>query len=97
MQNLRFDRIHAEINWRLLGSLGNKNAEHELKRRCINAIESKTIQNLFEPITVHETNPRTQVIRTAFISENKIASSLNSTGVMDLIYICINAQKQHDI
>lgn len=92
MHELRFERIKQEIYWRLLASFNNHSVEQELNERCINAIKTKSLENLCSPITIVKELKNHGPMVYFSATEQRISEVLSETGVMDIICMCINAQ-----
>ena len=91
MQNLNIARLNDELDSRLYGSLGNRKAETELKNRCLKAVESGSIKNLFDAIEIRNADSIINLSAISVISNPAVTSTLASTGALDLVYLCINA------
>ena len=91
MAILNLDRIEFEVANRLHGLLNNSEAEHMLRDRCVKAITLRSIDHaeLFNGISVSKPNAIVRVIKS-----EQIVDALKTSGVLDLVSICINAQQE---
>lgn len=93
MSQLNFDHLEYEVTNRLRGAFRNPVAERLLKERCINAVKLCNINqsNLFDGISITKPNSAARVIKS-----EQVVHALKTTGVMDLVSICINAQQEEN-
>lgn len=93
MTQLNFDRIEFEVTNRLRGTFRNPVAESLLKERCVSAVKLGTLNQteLFSGIIVTKPNLTIHVVKS-----EQVVHALKSTGVLDLVSICINAQKEEN-
>lgn len=87
MTELKFDRIEMEVANRLYGTFQNPVAEQLLQERCISAVAIGSIccTNLFDDININNLQ---------IIKSDQVLAVLTNSGVLDLVTICINAEKE---
>lgn len=93
MSKLNFERFEFEVINRLRGALNSITAERILSDRCINAVKMKSFDHadVFKKIHIYSTSSTVPV---RIIQTSQIITTLQNTGVMDLVSICINAQNK---
>ncbi|MBO5178987.1 MAG: hypothetical protein J6B87_01380 [Clostridia bacterium] len=86
MTQINFGRLEHEITNRLRGEFRNPVAERLLRDRCVNAVKLRSIDQaeLFSGIIVSKVR---------IIKSEQVIDTLKSSGVLDLVSICINAQE----
>lgn len=91
MAQPNFDRLEYEVTNRLREIFHNSVAESVLKERCVSAVKLGTLNQteLFSGIIVTKPNSTIHVFRS-----EQVVHALKSTGVLDLVSICINAQQE---
>lgn len=96
MSQLNFERFEFEVTNRLRGTLNSVTAERILRDRCINAVKLRNIDKakVFNKIHLYFSSDASPV---RVIQTSQIITTLKGTGVLDLISICINAQKEEEI
>lgn len=96
MAMLNFERFEFEVTNRLRGVFNSITAERILRDRCIDAVKLQSMDkaNVFNKIHIYSNSSAVPV---RIIQTSQIVTTLQNTGVMDLVSICINAQKMEVI
>lgn len=94
MAQLNFGHLEYVITNRLRGEFRNPVAERLLKDRCLNAVNLRNINaaGLFNQIVL----PQIASYSPRIIRTSEIIEVLKNTGVMDLVYLCINSQYKEE-